>query len=309
MEILKEIPKLKNKNCVSIGKFDGVHLGHVSLLEELVLNSELNDMESCVFTFDPYPEDFFSKKELLHLNTKGEIISEMEEIGVDRLIRAKFDEKLMNMSARDFVKNILVGKLNAAVIVCGSDVSFGKGGEGDASLLLKLSEEFGFETQIIDKIEYKGESISSSRIIKALEEGKVEDASEMLGYDYYHYGRVIKGKGLARQFDMPTVNINPVPGRVIPRHGVYCTIVETSDHEEYKAVTNVGIRPTVDDGDNINIESHLLDCPSDRDFYEERINVYFLRFLRDEKRFDSNESLFTQIRSDIIETERFFELK
>ena len=135
MEIFKEIPKLKNKTCVSIGKFDGVHLGHVTLLEELVLNSELNETESCVFTFDPYPEDFFSKRELPHLNTRGEIISEMEEIGVDRLIRAKFDEKLMNMSPRDFIKDIIVGKLNASVVVCGSDVSFGKGGEGNADLL------------------------------------------------------------------------------------------------------------------------------------------------------------------------------
>lgn len=306
MEILKEIPKLKNKNCVSIGKFDGVHLGHVTLLEELVLNSELNETESCVFTFDPYPEDFFSKRELPHLNTRGEIISEMEEIGVDRLIRAKFDEKLMNMSPRDFIKDIIVGKLNASVVVCGSDVSFGKGGEGNADLLLKLSEEFGFETQIIEKIEYKNETISSSRIIKALEEGNIKDASEMLGYDYYHYGPVVKGKGLAHQFDMPTVNINPVSGRVIPKYGVYCTIVETSDHEEYKAVTNVGIRPSVSDGDNVNIESHLIDCPKDKDFYGERINVYFLEFLREERKFDSNESLFNQISNDIIEAERFF---
>ncbi|MBO4310873.1 MAG: bifunctional riboflavin kinase/FAD synthetase [Lachnospiraceae bacterium] len=306
MEILKEIPKLKNKNCVSIGKFDGVHLGHVTLLEELVLNSELTETESCVFTFDPYPEDFFSKKELPHLNTRGEIISQMEEIGVDRLICARFDEKLMNMSARDFVKNILVDRLNASLVVCGSDVSFGKDGAGDANLLAELSKEFGFETQIIDKIEYKNETISSSRIVKALEEGNMEDASEMLGYDYYHYGVVVKGKGLAHLFDMPTVNINPVSGRVIPKYGVYFTIVETQNNEEFHAVTNVGVRPTVGDENNVNIESHILDCPEGKDFYGDRIRVYFLKFLREERKFDSNKALFSQIGNDIIEAERFF---
>ena len=205
MEIFKEIPKLKNKTCVSIGKFDGVHLGHVTLLEELALTSELNECESVVFTFDPNPEDYFSGNELLHLNTKGEIISQMEEIGIDNLVRAPFD-KVMNMSAEDFIKDIIVGRLKAKTVVCGSDVSFGKGGAGDAALLEKLSAKYGFETEIIEKIEYKGETISSSRIIKALEEGNIEDATEMLGYDYYHYGKVVRGEGLAHKYDIPTVN-------------------------------------------------------------------------------------------------------
>ena len=309
MEIHKEIPNLKNKTCVSIGKFDGVHLGHVTLLEELVLESELKDCESVVLTFDPNPEDFFSGKELLHLNTKGEIISQMEEIGVDRLVRAPFDEMLMNMSPEDFVKDIIAGKLKASVLVCGSDVSFGKGGKGNAELLEKLSSKYGFETEIIDKIEYKDEEISSSRIIKALEEGNIEDATEMLGYDYYHYGPVVKGEGLGHKFDIPTVNINPVKGRVIPARGVYFTVVETEDGEEFNAVTNVGIRPTVSDSGNVNIESHLLGCPGDRDFYNSRIKVYFLKYHREECIFDSKESLFNQIASDIIEAERFFGIK
>ncbi|MBR6383409.1 MAG: bifunctional riboflavin kinase/FAD synthetase [Lachnospiraceae bacterium] len=306
MEIFKEIPKLKNKTCVSIGKFDGVHLGHVTLLEELALTSELNECESVVFTFDPNPEDYFSGNELLHLNTKGEIISQMEEIGIDNLVRAPFD-KVMNMSAEDFIKDIIVGRLKAKTVVCGSDVSFGKGGAGDAALLEKLSAKYGFETEIIEKIEYKGETISSSRIIKALEDGNIEDATEMLGYDYYHYGKVVRGEGLAHKYDIPTVNIMPVKGRVIPKHGVYFTIVETEDGEEFKAVTNVGVRPTVSDEGRINIESHLIDCPNDRDFYDSRIKVYFLKFHRSEQKFESQESLFKQIGTDRSEAEKFFE--
>ena len=305
MEIFKEIPKLKNKTCASIGKFDGVHLGHVTLLEELALISELNECESVVFTFDPNPEDYFNGQELPHLNTKGEIISQMEEIGIDNLVRAPF-EKLKDMSAVDFIKDIIVGRLNAKTVVCGSDVSFGKDGSGDANLLEELSKKYGFETEIIEKIEYKGETISSSRIIKALEEGNIEDATEMLGYDYYHYGKVVKGAGLAHKYDIPTVNIMPVKGRVIPKHGVYFTMVETEEGEEFKAVTNVGVRPTVSDEGCVNIESHLIDCPQDRNFYDSRIRVYFLKFHRTEQKFDSEGALFKQIGRDRSEAEKFF---
>ncbi len=307
MEICNDIPKLKNKNCVSIGKFDGVHLGHVELLEELVLSGDINELETTVLTFAPYPEDFFQKKELLHLNTKGEIISQIEEIGADRLVFAKFDENLMNMSPEAFVKDIIVGKLNAAVVVCGSDVSFGKDGAGNAGTLTELSKRYGFEAQIIDKIEYKDEAISSSRIVKAIENGEMEDVSEMLGYDYYHYGRVIKGEGLGHQFDIPTININPVKGRVIPKRGVYFTVVETRDNESFKAVTNVGVRPTVSSNGEVNIESHLLDCPKDRNLYDTQVNVYFLKYHREEKKFDSDKALFKQIERDIIEADIFFE--
>ena len=210
------------------------------------------------------------------------------------------------MSAGDFIKDIIVGRLNAKTVVCGSDVSFGKGGAGDAELLKELSKKFGFETEIIEKIEYKGETISSSRIIKALEEGNIEDASEMLGYDYYHYGKVVKGAGLAHKYDIPTVNIMPVKGRVIPKHGVYFTIVETEEGEEFKAVTNVGVRPTVSDEGCVNIESHLIDCPQDRSFYDSRIRVYFLKFHRSEQKFDSEGALFKQIGIDRSEAEKFF---
>lgn len=307
MEIFKDIPKFKNKICVSIGKFDGVHLGHVTLLEELVLISELKECESCVFTFSPYPEEYIAGKELLHISTKGEIISQMEEVGVDKLVVAKFDETFKNLSPEDFVKKILLDKLNASVIVCGSDVSFGQNGAGRADTLRELSAKYGFEVEIIDKIEYKGEVISSSRIVKAIENGDMVTASEMLGYDYYHYGPVIKGEGLGHRFDIPTVNIDPVKGRIIPGRGVYITCVETEDGEEFKAVTNVGVRPTVSDSGNVNIESHLIDCPKDKNLYGERIRVYFLQFIREEKKFANEKELFETIKGDITKARVFFD--
>lgn len=308
MEIYKEIPKIKNPTCVAIGKFDGVHLGHLSLLEELVLVSDLNGYESVCFTFDPFPEEFFTKKNAERINTKGEIISAMDEVGVDSLVRVEFNEAFSNIEPEDFIKNIIVGKLNAKMIVCGEDVSFGKGGKGDLELLLSLKEKYGYDTEVIDKVMYNDECISSSRIADAIKNGKFEDANEMLGYDYYLYGKVVKGEGLGRTFDVPTVNIDPPSGRIVPKKGVYFTVVETDD-AEYNAITNVGERPTVSDMGKLNVETHLLSCEKGKDFYGEHVKVYFLSFLRDEIKFSSENELFEKIKNDICEAKKFFGMK
>lgn len=306
MNTFKEIPKFKEGTCVTIGKFDGVHLGHVSLLEELVLAAELNQMESVVFTFDPYPEEFFKGEEILKINTKGEIISQMDEIGVDNLIRVKFDEKFSQYDPTKFIKDVLVGKLCAKMIICGPDVSFGKDGSGNLELLMNLQDKYGYEVVEVEKEIYQGNAISSSRISKAIEEGKMEDANEMLGYDYYLYGPVVTGQGLGHTYDIPTVNINPTKGRIIPAKGVYFTIVEVDD-KEYQAVTNVGVRPTVSDENTINIESHILNCEDGADFYGKRIRVYFLHHSRGEMRFETSDILFKQIKKDVDDALRFFE--
>lgn len=305
MEIYKEIPKKNKPTCVAIGKFDGVHLGHLSLLEELVLIAELNETESLCFSFEPFPEEFFSGKSVKRINTKGEIISAMDEIGVDSLVRVNFDAAFSEITPESFVKDILVGKLRAKTVVCGEDVSFGKEGRGNFELLNKLKDKYGFEVEVIDKVMYKDECISSKRIGTAITEGRFEDVSEMLGYDYYLYGAIVKGEGLGRTFEVPTVNINPPAERIIPKNGVYFTVVET-DEKEYYAITNVGVRPTVSDGSAVNIESHLLNCEKGVDLYGEHIKVYFLSFLRDETVFSSKEELFAQIKKDIDDAKAFF---
>ena len=154
-------------------------------------------------------------------------------------------------------------------------------------------------------MEYNKKEISSSRIIFDLAEGNIEEANEMLGYDYYLYGPVVKGEALGRQFNLPTANINPPKGKIVPKNGVYCTIVETEDGDEYRAVTNVGIRPTVSDEGTVNIESHLL-TDEDIDLYQKRINVYFLHFIREEMKFDTKKDLFRQIETDVKTAKDFF---
>ncbi|MBQ4276241.1 MAG: bifunctional riboflavin kinase/FAD synthetase [Lachnospiraceae bacterium] len=306
MKIYKEIPKLKEDTVISIGKFDGVHIGHATLLEELVLMSDLEDATSVAITFNPFPEEFFQKKSLPHLNTRGEIISEMDEIGVDILVELPFDEEISSYSPERFVKEILINKLHMKALVCGSDVSFGKDGKGNAKEVEKLSEKYGFNTEIIDKVLYNDNAVSSSRIIKCLQDGQMEDASEMLGYDYYLYGPVVKGAGVAHKFNTPTVNINVPQGRIIPKNGVYMTIVEVDDTDTYHAVSNVGVRPTVSDEGMVNVESHLIDCPVDSDLYGKRIRVYFLKYIREEKKFADVAELFSQIENDIEGTKAFF---
>lgn len=298
MNNYKDIPQLKNPSCVAIGKFDGIHLGHVSLLEEMVLISELEELESVAITFDPYPEEYFGKASGDRISTKGEIISEMEEIGIETLVRLNFNEELANMSPEDFVLQILVAKLKVSVVVCGEDVSFGKEGKGNLALLNKMGKMYGFRTEVIDKVLYKDEEISSTGIIKALEEGRTEDASNMLGYDYYLYGPVLKGEALGRQFGLPTLNLNPVKGRILPKAGVYASVVEINQ-KEYNAVTNVGIRPTVSDIGEVNIESHLIDATDLGELYGEHITVFFVKYLREERKFDSKELLFEQIDKDV----------
>lgn len=305
MEIYKEIPQFKKPTCVSIGKFDGVHLGHLSLLEELVLISELNEYESVCLTFDPFPEEYFSKKETERINTKGEIISVMDEVGVDSLVRVEFNKSFSDIEPEKFIKDILVAKLKANILVCGEDVSFGKGGKGNLSLLREFGEKYGYKVEVIDKVMYKDECISSKRIAKAIVNGEFPEANEMLGYDYYLYGKVIEGERLGRNFDVPTVNIDPPIGRIVPKRGVYFTIVET-ENEEYNAITNVGVRPTVSNGEKVNVESHLLNCEKGKNLYGDHIKVYFLSFVREENKFDSKDDLFKAIKKDISEARKYF---
>ena len=307
MKIYKEIPKLKEDTVISIGKFDGVHIGHATLLEELVLMADLEEASSVAITFNPFPEEFFQKKSLPHLNTRGEIISEMDEIGVDMLVELPFDEEISLYSPERFVKEILIDKLNMKSLVCGSDVSFGKDGSGDAKEVEKLASKYGFNTEIIDKVLYNDSAVSSSRIIKCLQDGSMEDASEMLGYDYYLYGPIIKGAGLAHKFNIPTVNINVPTGRIVPKHGVYISVVKVEDDCSFHAVSNVGVRPTVSDSNAVNVESHLFDCPNDTDLYGKRIRVYFLKYLREEIKFDDVSSLFSQIENDVATAKAFFD--
>lgn len=287
--------KLPFPSAVAIGKFDGIHLGHRQLLGEIIAKKQ-ERMQAVVFTFNPSPNVLFSKdveKELTSLEEKRQLF---ENLGVDVLVEFPLTYETAATEKEVFVKDILVNKLNAKFIVAGSDLSFGKNGEGNSTFLLEESEKYDFSVKIIDKIAYKGEIISSTLVRKAIADGDVKKARFMLGSPYLVQGVVEKGKQLGRTIGFPTVNISPEKEKLLPPNGVYKTEVIV-DGRVYEAITNVGCKPTVTDDGRIFVESYLYNFMEN--IYGKKIEVYFLEFMRKEQKFSSVEELKKQLQTDM----------
>lgn len=287
--------KLPFPSAVAIGKFDGIHLGHRQLLGEIIAKKQ-ERMQAVVFTFNPSPNVLFSKdveKELTSLEEKRQLF---ENLGVDVLVEFPLTYETAATEKEVFVKDILVNKLNAKFIVAGSDLSFGKNGEGNSTFLLEESEKYDFSVKIIDKIAYKGEIISSTLVRKAIADGDVKKARFMLGSPYLVQGVVEKGNQLGRTIGFPTVNISPEKEKLLPPNGVYKTEVIV-DGRVYEAITNVGCKPTVTDDGRIFVESYLYNFMEN--IYGKKIEVYFLEFMRKEQKFSSVEELKKQLQTDM----------
>ena len=287
--------KLPFPSAVAIGKFHGIHLGHRQLLGEIIAKKQ-EGMQAVVFTFNPSPNVLFSKdveKELTSLEEKRQLF---ENLGVDVLVEFPLTYETAATEKEEFVEDILVDKLNAKFIVAGSDLSFGKNGEGNSAFLLEESKKYDFSVKIIDKIAYKGEIISSTLVRKAIAEGDVKKAGFMLGSPYLVQGVVEKGNQIGRTIGFPTVNISPEKEKLLPPNGVYKTEVIV-DGRVYEAITNVGCKPTVTDDGRIFVESYLYNFMEN--IYGKKIEVYFLEFMRKEQKFPSVEELKKQLQTDM----------
>lgn len=287
--------KLSSASAVAIGKFDGIHLGHRQLLGEIIAKKS-EGMKAVVFTFNPSPSALFSKvqeKELTSLDEKRKVF---EHLGVDILVEFPLTFETAATPKEAFVKNILVEKLNAKYIAAGTDLSFGKNGEGDSAFLLEESKRYGFLVEIIDKISYKGEIISSTLVRRAISEGDVKKAHFMLGNPYFIQGVVQKGNQIGRTIGFPTVNILPGDEKLLPPNGVYKTEVIVDDRI-FEAITNVGCKPTVTDNGQVFIESYLYNFREN--IYGKTIEVHFLEYMRKEKKFDSIDALKEQLQKDM----------
>ena len=286
---------LANASAVAIGKFDGIHLGHRQLLGEIIAKKQ-EGMKAVVFTFNPSPSALFSKvkeKELTSTEEKRQIF---ESLGIDILVEFPLTYETAATPKEVFVEEILVKRLNAGFIVAGTDLSFGKNGEGNSDFLIEESRKFNFEVEIIDKISYKGEIISSTLVRKAIAEGDVKKAHFMMGNPYFVQGIVQKGNQLGRTIGFPTVNLVAEEEKLLPPNGVYKTEVIV-DGRIFEAITNVGCKPTVTDNEQIFIESYLYNFREN--IYGKRIEVHFLEFMRQEQKFDSIEDLKKQLQKDI----------
>jgi len=281
---------------VTIGTFDGVHLGHQEVISELKRISALSGGDSVVFTFDPHPRIVVSpqKDSLRLLSTKEEKISLMEKIGVDHLVIYPFTRAFSKLSYNEFVATILVEKMKISSLVVGYDHRFGQGRKGDFNSLELLSKSLNFKVEQLSQLLVDNKVVSSSKIRTALEAGDISKANHLLGYHYTVSGKVIGGMQLGRRIGFPTANILASDRyKLIPSDGVYAVFVETGG-KVYQGMLNIGIRPTVNfNADHKSIEVHIFDF--DSDIYNLEVTLFFIEKIRDEKKFAGIDELRLQL--------------
>jgi riboflavin kinase/FMN adenylyltransferase len=284
---------------VTIGTFDGVHLGHREVISELKRISALSGGDSVVFTFEPHPRIVISPNEdsIRLLSTKDEKISLMEQLGVGHLVIYPFTLEFSKLPYNEFVTSILVGMMKISSLVVGYDHRFGQGRKGDFSSLENLSKTLNFKVEQLSQLFVNSNVVSSTKIRQALEAGDIVKANHFLGYRYLLSGKVIEGKQLGRKLGFPTANIVTLEDhKLVPGDGVYAVFVQ-SGGEIYKGMLNVGIRPTVNyNADHKSIEVHIFDF--DSDIYNTEITLYFVRKIRDEQKFAGIAELKEQLIKD-----------
>lgn len=282
--------------------FDGVHLGHKSIIDELIKVGTENHLETAILTFWPHPRFVFNPNENLKLlNTLDEKKFLMEKYGIDTLFLKEFDEEFRNLTGEEFVRKILVDKLNIKYLIIGYDHSFGKNKSGNFELLQKLSKELDFEVEQMEAINIHENNISSTKVRNALLSGNIIEANEMLGYSYSVSGTVVHGKKIGRTIGYPTANIETDQVKLLPKKGAY--IVEVFlKNQQYKGMLSIGTNPTVN-GEKLTVEVYILDFNGD--IYDEKITVAFRDFLHDEIKFEGLEKLIEKLDEDKKRTEKF----
>lgn len=287
--------KIEEGTAVAIGKFDGLHLGHRKLLQEILKQKE-DGLKAAVFTFDPSPEIFFGMNPSRELSTNEEKRKLFEEIGIDILVEFPFNKETAATSPEDFVIDILVKRMNAKYVAAGTDLSFGAKGKGNFALMSSLAHHLGFEAHKIDKIERNGKVISSTLIRSLVEKGEMEEAAACLGAPYRITGKIVHGRALGRRIGIPTLNQIPPSDKLLPPFGVYYSEVR-ADGKVYKGMTNIGTKPTVTQEMKVTVETYLYDFSGD--LYGETAEVGLLTFRRPERRFSGVEELKKTMEEDI----------
>lgn len=288
----------KDENSVvSVGTFDGVHLGHRAIINELKRRAESTGGPSTLVTFEPHPQRFLHSKEkpIKILTPLKEKIEILEKLGLDRLFVLKFDKKIAQMDPQRFVKEIIVDRIGVKEMVVGYDHVFGKNRTGCSITLSELGNLYNFKVDIIQPFKVNGQVVKSTLIRELLEEGEVNRAGKFLGRNYRLVGCVIKGEGRGKDLEFPTANISVGDEeKLIPKDGVYAVIVELND-QYLKGVLNIGIRPTFR-SDKRTIEVHILNFESN--IYKETIKINFVERIRHELKFKRSSDLIRQLEKD-----------
>lgn len=291
---------------VGLGNFDGLHIGHMALINTLISESKLNGLKSLVYTFTKHPENILRKKLFTPLlTTVSKKIELLEETSLKYLYFDEFNESYSRMKPEAFVKDILVDKLKVRIAVAGFDYRFGFKGEGDVELLQKLANKYKLRVVVIPPIKIDDEIVGSTMIRQSVAKGDMNRVFKFLGRHYSITGDVKSGKRIGNKIGFPTANIHPEDYLILPQYGVYITKT-LLDGQLYTSVTNIGVNPTVDGSGKICIETHILDF--DRDIYGKRIEVFFIRKVRGEKKFIDKDGLALQIQKDVMKAREYFDL-
>ena len=302
MQIKKELAKVKPQKemLLSIGVFDGVHLGHQRLLTHLRDEARQRNCLSGVVTFSSHPEVvLFTENQLLWLNDLETRVSLLRDLGIDVVVILPFSPELAQLSAREFVQ-LLKDHLKMRGLIIGPDFALGRGREGDAEKLRLLGKEMGFSVEVIPAMVLHGQVVSSSAIRQALAQGDVEKVGKLIGRLFSLSGRIVSGNGRGRTLGFPTANLELNAEQALPGDGVYATIAHV-DHHIMPSVTNVGVRPTFENSKHL-VETYIFDYEGN--LLGQKFTIDLVDKIRDEKRFDTEEELKTQIGRDVEQAGR-----
>lgn len=291
---LRTVPSLPKGGCAALGNFDGVHIGHRALFKEALKSSV-----SVVWTFVEPAKPAAPVPLLTDLSERLRLFAEM---GLSYAVITDF-QSVRELSCSEFVRDHLKGTLGLSSAVCGYNYRFGRSGAGDSVLFSRLCRENGIACTVVPKVCIDGEEISSSRIRELILNGDVKEAKKLLGHPYSFTSPVLHGMRLGSSFSTPTVNQNIPSPFAVPARGVYATCVHIGE-KIYPGATNVGVRPTVSDGKDLNCETNIIGFSGD--LYGSSLRIDFLEKLRDEKEFSDKDALFSQIKKDIDECARIF---
>ena len=293
------------EKVIALGFFDGVHLGHAALLRRTVEVAAARGAVPAVFTFDRVPKEVVTGIPCPLINSPEDRKDLVRRLyGIREVLMVPFDDEMRTTAWDDFVTEILVKRYHAVHLVAGHDHHFGHKNQGSPELLVQKCAELGLGCDIIPKVEVGGITVSSTYIRRLVSLGQVERAMEYLGHPHILTQTVRHGRRIGHTIGIPTVNLVAPPHVLVPSHGVYVTRVTLPDGAAYAAVTNVGTRPTVNNGTDVTVEACLLDFEGD--LYGKTLRVEFFEHLRDEVRFDSLDALKAQIAADAEATRRYF---
>jgi riboflavin kinase/FMN adenylyltransferase len=299
INVFRDISEIKQEanTAVTIGTFDGLHVGHQHILDVLKEKASKNKCRTFVVTFEPHPRLVLAKESGIKILTPiEEKIKVFENSGVQNLLILNFTKEFAQQTSVEFIENLIIEKIGAKEIVIGYDHKFGKDRGGDETTFRRLSEKYDFNVTVVPAETINGEVVSSTKIRHALSEADLEQVHSYLNRNYFFYGKVVKGAGRGRTLGFPTANVQLNDNnKLIPKSGVYAVRCKVEGQTVF-GVMNIGVRPTFENLDEPVIEVHLFDF--NKEIYGESIEIEFLKRIRDEKKFSSKEELVKQIEED-----------